>query len=252
MLSPECIEDIALLEDLSMTAWPAPRRIIHRGWALYFAAGHTGRANSANAMVPLAGIDDATIALFEAEYRRQGLAPMFRLTPLCPPDLGGRLSGRGYVVASKSKVLFRPLAGLAGVSPDASVRVQEKLDQTWMDAYRRMMPVPEPEIPALLSILTGIAVRPRFATLWQDGQPVAACLSVLDRDWAGFFKVACRADRRGQGLSRRLMADMMARAAAEGATGAYLQVGSENAPALALYARLGFRHLYDYAYAKLG
>ena len=252
MLSPDRIDDIALLEDLSMTAWPSPRRIIHRGWALYFAAGHTGRANSANAVIPLATIDEATIDMVEAEYRRQGLPPQFRLTPLSPPGLGGRLADRGYRIASESKVLFRSLDDIQVGSPDAAVRVQDRLDQAWMDAYRRMVPVPEPEMPALLSILNGIAVRPRFATLWQDGQPVAACLSVLDRGWAGFYKVACRPDRRGQGLPRRLMTDMMARAAGEGAVGAYLQVGAANAPALALYARLGFRHLYDYAYAKRG
>lgn len=252
MLSPDRIDDIALLEDLSMTAWPAPRRVAHRGWALYFAAGHTGRANSANAVVPLAAVGDTDIDLIEAEYRRQGLPPMFRLTPLTPSDLGPRLAARGYVVAGESKVLFRPLDGLAGAAPDAAVRVQERLDQAWMDAYRRMNPVPEGEMPALLAILSGIAVRPRFATLWQDGKPVAACLSVIDRGWAGFYKVACHPDRRGQGLSRRLMTDMLARAAAEGAVGAYLQVGAANAPALALYDRLGFQHLYDYVYTKLG
>lgn len=252
MLSPDRISDIALLEDLSMTAWPAPRRIIHKGWALYFAAGHTGRANSANAMVPMNAIDDATIDMVEAEYRRQGLPPQFRLTPLSPPDLAARLADRGYRIASQSRVLFRPLGDIMTVTPDAAVRVQDRLDQAWMDAYRRMVPVPEAEMPALLSILNGIAARPRFAMLWQDGEPVAACLCVLDRGWAGFYKVACRPDRRGLGLTRRLMADMLARAVGEGAAGAYLQVGVANLPALALYARLGFRHLYDYAYAKLG
>jgi ribosomal protein S18 acetylase RimI-like enzyme len=190
--------------------------------------------------------------MVEAEYHRQGLPPQFRLTPLSPPDLGSRLAGRGYHIASESRVFFRSLDDIAVGVPDAAVRVQDRLDQAWMQAYRRMMPVPEAEVPALLSILNGIAARPRFAMLWQDGEPVAACLSVLDRGWVGFYKVACRPDRRGQGLPRRLMADMLARAAAEGAVGAYLQVGAANAPALALYARLGFRHLYDYAYAKLG
>lgn len=252
MLSPDRISDIALLEDLSMTAWPAPRRIIHKGWALYFAAGHTGRANSANAMVPMSAIDDTTIDMVEAEYRRQGLPPQFRLTPLSPPDLAARLAERGYGIASRSRVLFRPLEDIRAAESDAAVRVQDRLDQAWMNAYRRMVPVPEAEMPALLSILNGIAARPRFAMLWQDGEPVAACLCVLDRGWAGFYKVACRPDRRGQGLTRRLMADILARAVEEGAAGAYLQVGDANVPALALYARLGFQHLYDYAYAKLG
>lgn len=251
MLSADHIQDIALLEDLAMTAWPAPRRMMHRGWVLFFADGHTGRANSANALVPLADIVDETIAWVEVEYRRHRLPPMFRLTPLSPPNLRDRLTARGYGIASESHVMWRSLEGFGGTGPDSAVRVQERVDQSWIDAYCRMCPIPAGERAALTAILSGIAATPRFATLWQDGQPVAACMAVIDRGWAGIFKVATRPDRRGQGLSRRLMTDMMGRATAEGAIGAYLQVGTINAPALALYQRLGFQRLYNYIYAKL-
>lgn len=255
MLSCDCLDDIALLEDLSMTAWPAPRRLTHRGWALYFADGHTGRANSTNAMVPIAAIDDATIDMVEAAYRRQGLPAMFRLTPLSPPDLADRLLARGYRTASESHVLWRAL-DRAGVPADAragalDVRISDRFDPAWLETYRTMVPVAEAEIPALTAILSGITAQPLYALLWEGGEPVAACLAVLDRGWVGFFKVACRPDRRGQGLTRRLMIDMMTRATAEGAVGTYLQVGTVNAPALALYRRLGFQRLYDYAYAVL-
>lgn len=250
MLSCDCLDDIALLEDLSMTAWPAPRRLIHRGWALYFADGHTGRANSANAVVPIAAIDDAVIDMVEATYRGQGLPPMFRLTPLCPPDLTDRLRGRGYRTASESHVLWRSL-DRADAGPDSDVRIVDRFDPAWLAIYRTMVSVADAELPALTAILSGIVARPLYALLLEDGEPVAACLAVLDRGWVGFFKVACRPDRRGRGLTRRLMVDMMARAAGEGAVGAYLQVGTVNAPALALYRRLGFQPLYDYAYAVL-
>ncbi|MFV3075814.1 GNAT family N-acetyltransferase [Niveispirillum fermenti] len=253
MLSPDRIDDIALLEDLAMTAWPAPRRMVHRGWAVYFADGHTGRANSANALVPMAAMDDDGILAVEQAYRRQSLPPMFRLTPLSPPGLLGRLLLRGYTVASESHVLWRELAGDGFEHAfDRDVHVLSGFHPAWLDAYRTMVPVPDQEMPALTSILSAITADARFALLMQDGVPVAACMAVIDRGWAGFFKVAGRPDQRGRGYGRRLMSDMMVRAAADGATGAYLQVGTGNAPALALYRRLGFQGLYDYAYARKG
>lgn len=253
MLSPDRIDDIALLEDLAMTAWPAPRRMVHRGWALYFADGHTGRANSANALVPAAAMDDDAILAVEQAYRRQSLPPLFRLTPLSPPDLLGRLLLRGYAVTSESHVLWRELTG-DGVARefDTDVHVLNGFQPAWLEAYRTMVPVLEPEMPALTAILSAITADARFALLMQDGMPVAACMAVIDRGWVGFFKVAGRPDRRGRGYGRRLMSDMMARAAAAGAKGAYLQVGTGNVPALALYRRLGFQGLYDYAYAMKG
>ena len=44
---------------------------------------------------------------------------------------------------------------------------------------------------------------------------------------------------------------MMAQAAREGATTAYLQVVMSNAPAIALYESLGFSVAYQYAYRIL-
>ena len=253
MLSNDRLDDIALLEDLSMTAWPAPRRLVHCGWGVYFADGHTGRANSANALVPLTQVDDATIEVVEAAYRHQGLPAMFRLTPLCPDSLGDRLRARGYNVASESHVMRVSLPAVsADVKFNTEVQILTRLEPSWLAAYRAMVPVPEAEMPALMAILSGIAVPTRYALLIQEGEPVAACLMVLDRGWAGFFKVACRPDHRGQGLTRRLLTDLMARAAADGAGGGYLQVGVDNAPAIALYRRLGFQPFYRYAYAKRG
>jgi ribosomal protein S18 acetylase RimI-like enzyme len=53
---------------------------------------------------------------------------------------------------------------------------------------------------------------------------------------------------RNQGLSRALCAELLRRAAAEGAQTAYLQVDSSNSPALAVYRRLGFVDGYHYHY----
>ena len=71
-------------------------------------------------------------------------------------------------------------------------------------------------------MLRAIAPRHVFAGIEEAGAAVAAGLGVCERGWVGAFDMIVAADHR-----RR----------------AHLQVGWENAPAIALEERLGFRSL---------
>ena len=61
-------------------------------------------------------------------------------------------------------------------------------------------------------------------------------------DWVGFRAVEVDPAHRRQGLGLAVMAALLEWGAERGATTAYLQVLGDNAPALALYERLGLRH----------
>ncbi len=244
------IARIQLLEDLCLSAWPAPQVLHHAGWVLRFAAGHTGRANSTNAVVLRQEIPGDLFAVVAREYRRRGLRPTFRETPLCPPGFTAAAVGAGYQADDESHVMVAEIP--AGCASDPSVRVQNNADDAWLAAYRSMVPVAEAEMPALRSILAGIAASTRYLTLWNDGRPVAAGLGVIDRGWVGLYKIATHPQARGQGYAGRLIRALYAEAAGQGATQAYLQVGVANQPALALYRRLGFVAQYNYRYYRQG
>ncbi|MDG5495232.1 GNAT family N-acetyltransferase [Niveispirillum sp. BGYR6] len=241
---------IQSLEDLCLSAWPAPQQLHHAGWVLRFAAGHTGRANSTNAVALQQEISGDLFPLVEREYRRRGLRPTFRETPLCPSGFSAALLDEGYLADDESHVMVAEIP--AGCVPDPSVRLQNNADDAWLAAYRSMVPIAEAEMPALRSILAGIAASTRYLTLWSDGRPVAAGLGVIDRGWVGLYKIATHPQARGQGHAGRLIRALYAEAAGQGATKAYLQVGVGNQPALALYRRLGFTPLYNYRYYRKG
>jgi GNAT superfamily N-acetyltransferase len=67
-------------------------------------------------------------------------------------------------------------------------------------------------------------------------------------DWVGFRSIHVHPDHRRRGLGLAVMAALVEWGAERGATTAYLQVLADNAPALALYDRLGFvtHHAYRY------
>jgi ribosomal protein S18 acetylase RimI-like enzyme len=67
-------------------------------------------------------------------------------------------------------------------------------------------------------------------------------------DWVGFRSLEVHPDHRRQGLGLAVMAALVEWGAERGATTAYLQVLGENAPALALYDRIGFATHHGYRY----
>ena len=89
------MSDVAALEGVCERAWPPQERVVLDGAVLRFANGFTRRANSARID---GGGDDlgALIRRAEYEYRRRGLRPGFRLTPLTPPAFEPLLRERGY------------------------------------------------------------------------------------------------------------------------------------------------------------
>jgi N-acetylglutamate synthase len=67
-------------------------------------------------------------------------------------------------------------------------------------------------------------------------------------DWVGFRGIEVDPAHRRHGLGRAVMAALLEWGAERGATTAYLQVLGDNAPAIAMYERLGFTTHHAYRY----
>jgi tRNA threonylcarbamoyladenosine biosynthesis protein TsaB len=91
---------------------------------------------------------------------------------------------------------------------------------------------------ALRSLLAGPGVY--AYTVNRDGRPAGFVLARAAGGEAEILTLAVVPAARGRGLGRALMRAAATRAAALGADNLFLEVGTENPAALALYARLGF------------
>ena len=84
------------------------------------------------------------------------------------------------------------------------------------------------------------------------GRAVDAVVALLVTDMgarlAGVFNVVVHPDHRRRGFAAAVLVEAARAAAERGATGLYMQVTADNAPAQALYRRLGLRRLYGYHY----
>jgi GNAT superfamily N-acetyltransferase len=71
-------------------------------------------------------------------------------------------------------------------------------------------------------------------------------------DWVGFRSIQVAPEQRRRGLGLAVMGALIEWGAEQGATTAYLQVLGDNAPALELYAGLGFATHHSYRYLTPG
>lgn len=264
------LDRIRRFEEATWTTWPSLRQVFRDGWLLRFADGHTGRANSVNVMTAGLRPLDEKIGEAEALYAGAGLPARFRVTPLCDPGLDAALAARGYAVDDPAVVMTAPLP--AGPEGDPAVRLMPQADAGWIDTFCGTHRVDGARRAALSGIFSRLVPPFAFAALGDDGAvgdgafaalsleavppelvaPDAVGLGVVDGDMICVLDVATRPEMRGRGLARRVVGALLAWARQQGARTAMLQVGADNAPAIALYRRLGFVEVYRYHYRLKG
>lgn len=237
------------VEEASLNAWPALQTMLLDGWLLRFANGYSRRNNSVNALFPGRLPLTEKIARCEAIFRQRDQPPTFRMTPFSQPDdLDAALAARGYPKLSPTSVQAIALAELPPPNPAIAVQRQFAPDAAWVVAYSQMNQVRAGKEDTLRQILEHIPVAACYASIEQNGKMVACGLGVLQEQFVGLFDIVTHPDHRGRGLGRAIVLDLMRWAVDNGAAHAYLQVVADNAPALKLYAGLGFIELYQYWY----
>ena len=92
------------------------------------------------------------------------------------------------------------------------------------------------------------ATGTQYASLRENGHTLACGAASFGHGWLGVHGMRTAAAQRGRGLAGRLLRVMAREAAQRGISQAFLQVDASNAPALALYQRLGFSTAWAYAY----
>ncbi|MCI0475519.1 MAG: GNAT family N-acetyltransferase [Anaerolineales bacterium] len=237
---------ITSIEELSLNAWPSLQTLLVDGWVLRFANGYTKRANSVNPLYASTRDVEAKIQFCEEIYRCNNLPVVFKMTAAAHPEnLDALLDDRGYEVDSPTGVQTMELGG-AALSSDA--RLDATPTEEWLAAFYRLSVIDDARKATLRQMLTSIVPQKCFAAMLEADQIVACGLGVRQDEHIGFYDIVTDTSFRNQGYGKRLMRNLLTWGKQNGARTAYLQVMQNNAPALNLYARLGFKQIYEYWY----
>lgn len=242
--------DILEIEGHLLLGWPPLRTEPLGGWTCALDQGVTRRANSVWPLAWTNGVPlEAAIARVEQTYRSAGLLPRFKMTTAAlPGSLDQALAQRGYLSEGASHVL---VADLASLPTAPTSHVETRLFPSPNDAWRACYEIEwhtERERTATQQIFTRLSHPHVFGVAIHEGRVASVALAVSTGKWVQVSAVRTFPEIRRQGLARAVMTALTVWAREKGATGLILQVEAGNNPALTLYGKAGFRHVYDYYY----
>lgn len=267
---PESLDAAAIrvVQERAARALPAVHVEQAEGWWLRRFRGASWWIGS---VLPHADADGAEllrrVEAAEAFHAAGGTVPRFQITPgVCPPRLDALLAARGYHRESALSLQAAPLLqdtslpqaaprARAGTTATSGVHIAVQVDPHHTPAWRHVWHTvlghgAEPGDE--WAMLARVSQPSAYATARLDGEVVAVGRAVADDGWAGVFGMATLPRARGHGAARAVLGALSGWARAAGADRLYLQVERDNAAALRLYARAGFREVCRYHYRTAG
>ena len=238
------------LEEVTMNAWPASQTMFFDGWVLRFADGVFNRAHCISPLYFSTEPVEAKIAFCEGVYHSIRLPIVFKISERAfPENLDTILESHGYSIEYRISVQALELTS-ADVTDSPSVRLQEQVDDTWLDQFARCHESDPAHKPAYRRILQRIIPPKCLASLVFEDRVVGCGVGVLEKPFIGLFDIAVDRGFRNRGLGRILIDHILAWGKGHEAKIAYLQVSPQNPAALRLYEKRGFQEVYQYWYRR--
>jgi len=233
------------LERLAARSWRGLEETPFGGWLLRAGGGFTGRANSVLVVGdPPADLPTA-VETVTRWYAARGLRPCAQVPVPGAEDADAALAAAGWSRGDDNLVLTAPLAGWADA--DVPVELAPVPDDAWLAGYRyRGTPLPAVARDVLVN-----AEDPVFASVRSEPEPAplaAVARGVVVDGWLCVTAVTVDDRHRRRGLATAVMAALGTWARQRGAHSCLLQTAGDNAPARALYERLGFTEHHRYHY----
>ncbi len=246
--------EIATLQRLSARTWPGLEQHRLGEWELRAAGGFTGRANSALPIGDPGTELTRAMAQVTQWYSERGLPPRLQV-PATLSDSGGPgpadgVSGwcdlQGWHADPWTLVMVRE-PGQVPEPNGVQLHWSDGPDVAWLNLYHyRGAELP----PSALRVITAAPARYLTATL--NGAVVGIGRAALVESLVLLTAIEVVPEHRGRGLGTLITEALASQGADAGACLGMLQVLADNASAVALYDRLGYRrhHRYRYRYPQ--
>jgi len=251
------MSDVGLIrsvEEVAANSWPAAIVEMLDGWRLRATPAVTVRRS--NSVLPNGPSDrtplEQKLAAVEMFYDGYGIPARYQVSEAAvPDDLDDVLASRGFEIEAPVDIMVAQLDEVEALTHDreidAGVETTSEATEEWLDAMFEVAPRGERDV-FRAAILDRIDRAVRYASV-RDGREVEAVgMCVADGDWLGIYSMATHPEARRRGFATAILRALAQSGMRLGATRAYLQTERTNAPAHALYERVGFTTAYGYHY----
>ena len=245
---------LSRIEDASLNASAAPQQRWLDGWLVRYCPGKARRSRSVNAVADGRMPLSHRLAACADVFRQAGLPMIFRVTPFSRPSgLDDWLQRQGFYRHDETHVMVAADMAMPNerIAPGLELRRLTGADFAEQVGALRGSPDEHRQSHAQRLMHSPVPYQAWVLRRHDDGLILACGQMATEAELVGLYDIFTHPEHRGQGLSRQLCAALLAHARAEGARTAYLQVDASNAPAQAVYRRLGFVDSYHYHYRTL-
>ncbi|WP_186446289.1 GNAT family N-acetyltransferase [Paenibacillus cremeus] len=243
------------LDRLALQTWPAKITWELGSWLLRASDGVTKRANSVWTADGSLSWEADLVRMEEIEsfYSSQGLPARFHLSDASPEGLDAWLEARGYakevpcdmMIAAASEVIDHTIDRR---NEQFRAEIVSTHKSGWLSDFIRLEGYSEELISFYDQLFSRIKPNAGYLRIMDGSECVAAGASVVQDGWAGFTSVIVHPQRRGLGLGQRIVHELAIWSKQQNAERLYLQVISDNEPAVKLYRKAGYERLFGYHY----
>lgn len=217
--------------------WPPAEARVQGGWTLRQGAGGGQRVSAASG--------SGEIAEAEAAMAAWTQPPLFRVTP-SEGDVDQKLAAAGYEVHDPTALYAAKAENLTGEQSHtaAAYRCEFRpaiMEEIWVRAGIG---------PGRLAVMDRAEGPKLFLMSRADDRPAGVAFVALDGDISMLHAIEVLDDFRRKGAATLLIEAAARFAAEQGAAWLALAVTEANAPARALYAKLGMPHVGSYHYRR--
>jgi len=235
-------------EEISNNAWPALQILHYDGWILRFANGVTKRSNSVSMLYPSRLGAEMKIDFCEKLYTSLEIPPCFKITTVADPgNMDKLLENRGYFIHSFISFQTCDISNLPD-NPLRNITLETTLRPLWMENFIRMNGYDPGRKSTYLAIMKQLLLPKCLVSIERDGQIIGVGLGVAEGSFVGLFDIVVDPLYRNTGLGYLIVENILRWGRKQGAVTAYLQVLTDNTPAIRLYEKMGFREIYQYWY----
>ena len=239
--------EIKAIEDLSLNAWPSHQMQLYDGWILRYSHFYTHRTNCVeqfgSSVIPY----EDKIPYCEEVYKRWNTPCIFKITPLSKESLDKSLESKGYRIEHTTTVMCCDLENTPEFEAHEEVQTDERIPDEWIDALFNIKGGATVVHLKIVPSMYAAIPKDVICACVRDGRRIIATgLGILDREYIGIYAINVDKEYRRRGIARKICETLINEGKKHGAEKAYLQVVSENAPAIALYESLGFKKEYEY------
>jgi GNAT superfamily N-acetyltransferase len=248
ILTLENIELARRIEAHGLKAWPAPGEMDLDGWRVKISGGFSQRLDSVTPVTRGQDSAEHKIHWCERYYNDRHMPCVVRLTDLYDDEtLQPLLIARGYKVHGLTHVMIADVTG-ATDQPSPDVSLSDQASDDWFGAAMMVDKRAVIHADALIFTMTHLPWPHVFAEAGNGEGTVAIGCAQASGDLMGIFSMRTLPQQRRKGHARRVLGGLLTWGKKQAVKTAWLQVEASNKAAVALYASMGFRTLYDYRY----